>query len=182
MKTPAVALAVILLSLVFSQTSSATANPPGCDSGRSKALTCLANFYGSVYVNGFGSAFIPCLNNGKGENVVFSDVEETTLFYTVTAGARNGWFMSVGGGMHGKGQTTGINYTARGSTQDSFANWVPYNPDGSMNGDGEFTYTDNYYINSTSPVTNHIWHRTTRFTISNNGNTLTLQPVEVVCY
>jgi hypothetical protein len=44
------------------------------------------------------------------------------------------------------------------------------------------TYTDNYYINSPSPVTNHIWHRTTRFTISNNGNNLTLQPDEVVCY
>ena len=37
--------------------------------------------------------------------------------------------MSVSGGMHGKGQTTGINYTARGNTDDSLRNWVPYNAD-----------------------------------------------------
>ena len=84
MKTSAAALAVILSSLVFSQTSSATANPPGCDSGRSHATSCLATYYGTVYVNGFGSAFIPCLNGAKGENVVFSDVEETIFSYTVT--------------------------------------------------------------------------------------------------
>jgi hypothetical protein len=184
MKISGVALAVILSSLVFSQTSSATANPPGCDSGRSHATSCLATYYGTVYVNGFGSAFIPCLNGGKGENVVFSDVEETIFSYTVTDGKRNGYFMSVGGGMHGKGQTTGINYTARGSTQDSFANWVPTNPDGTQDGEGQFIYTDNYYVNSTSPVTNHIWHRTQRFEETKNGNVYTLytHPDEVVCY
>jgi hypothetical protein len=183
MKTSAVALAVILSSLVFSQTSSATSTPPGCENGRSQAQTCTATFYGPVYVNGFGSAFIPCLNNGKGENVVFSDTESTILYYTVTSGKRNGFFMSVGGGMHGKGQTTGINYTARGSTQQSFADWVPFNLDGSFDGEGQFTYTDNYYVNSTSPVTNHIWHRTQRFEETKNGDVYTLytHPDEVVC-
>jgi hypothetical protein len=109
------------------------------------------------------------------------DTEATILFYKVTAGKRNGFFMSVGGGMHGKGQTTGINYTARGSTQQSFADWVPFNPDGSFNGDGEFTYTDNYYINSTAPVTNHIWHRTVRFSETNGGMNGSQEPDEVVC-
>jgi hypothetical protein len=180
MKTSAVALAVILSSLVFSQTSSATANPPGCDSFRSKATSCIATYWSPVSV----TAFIPCLNHGTGENVTFNDTQTTIFYYTLTNGKRNGFLMHVGGAMTGTGQKTGIYYRARGSTQNSIANWVPANPDGSMNGDGDFSYTDNYYVNSTSPgpVTNHIWHRTQRFTITNNGNNLTLQSDEGVCY
>jgi hypothetical protein len=179
-KTSAVALAVILSSLVFSQTSSATANPPGCDSFRSKATSCTTTYWSAVSV----TAFIPCLNHGKGENVTFNDTQTIIFYYTLTNGKRNGFLMHVGGtSLTGRGQTTGIHYTALGSTQDSIANWVPANPDGSMNGDGDFSYTDNYYVNSTSPgpVTNQIWHRTQRFTISNNGITETVQPDEVVC-
>jgi hypothetical protein len=118
MKVAIAAIAILMSSIVLSQTSSATSDPPGCENGRSTALTRTATFYGQVFVNGFGSSFIPCLNHGKGENVVFSDTESTILFYKVTSGKRNGFFMSVGGGMHGKGQTTGINYTARGSTHN----------------------------------------------------------------
>jgi hypothetical protein len=181
MKSAFAALVVLLSSLVFTQISSASSNPPGCENGRSTAQTCTATFYGQVSVPGFGSSFIPCLNGGKGENVIFTDTESTLFYYKVTAGKRNGFLMSVGGGMHGKGQTTGINYTARDSTQNSFANWIPFNPDGSANGDGEFTYTDNYYINSTYPVTNHIWHRTVRFSVTNNGVNGTQEPDQVVC-
>jgi hypothetical protein len=175
MKASAVALAVILSTLA----AAANANPPGCDSGWSQAQSCTTTYYQTVYV----TAFIPCLNGGRGENVTFSDVETTLYWYTVTAGKRNGFIMSVGGGMHGKGQITGINYTARGSTDDSLLNWAPYNPDGSFDGEGQFVYTDDYYINSTSPVTNHIWHRTQRFEEFKNGNVYTanFHPDEVVC-
>jgi hypothetical protein len=136
-----------------------------------------------VYVNGFGSAFIPCLNHGKGENVVFIAVETTVFQYAVTDGKRNGYIMSVGGGMHGKGETTGINYTALGSTDDVLLNWVPFNADGSFDGEGQFTYTDNYYIHATSPVVNIIWHRVQRFEETKVGDVYTLytHPDEVFC-
>lgn len=163
-----VALALILSSLALSQSSLAQTSKP-----------VLQNFYQPVYV----TAFIPCINGGKGENVTFSDTETELFWYSVTGGKRNGFFMSVGGGMHGKGETSGVNYTARGSTQQSFAHWVPFNPDGSLDGEGQFTYTDNYYVNSTTPVTNHIWHRTQRFEKTKAGGVYTLftHPDEVVC-
>jgi hypothetical protein len=169
--------AAIALVIMSSLAASATSNPPGCDLGTSKAKTCTANLYGLVSV----AAFIPCINNGKGENVAFSNPQTTIFHYTVTNGARNGFLMFVGGGLTGKGQTTGIQYNARGSEQLDFADWVPFNPDGSANGDGEFTYNDNYYIYSTSPVVNVIWHRTQHFTLTNNSMNLSLQPDEVVC-
>ena len=85
--------------------------------------------------------------------------------------------------MHGTGQTTGIHYTAQGSTQDGFTDWIPFNPDGSANGDGVFSYSDNYYITSGHGAREIkvIWHRTQRFTLSNNGNNLTEQPTVTVC-
>jgi hypothetical protein len=177
MKTAIAVFAAVILS---SLAASASTNPPGCDLGTSKATTCLARYWAPVSV----TAFLPCLNQGRGENVTFTDTESTIFYYTVTNGKRNGFFMHVGGGpMFGKGQTTGIQYGAHGSTQNSLADWIPFNPDGSANGDGEFTYTDNYAVYSigTSPVQNHVWHRTRRFIFTNNSNNLQLQPDEVVC-
>lgn len=164
MKTSLLALAVLLSSLVSAQTSKPV----------------IQTFYQPTYV----TAFIPCLNHGKGENVTFSDTLTTVFWYTVTAGKRNGFIMFAStGGMHGKGQTTGISYTAHGSTQNGFANWVPTNPDGTTDGEGQFTYTDNYHISSSSPPDNHVWHRTQRFSVTKTGNVYTSQdqPDEVMC-
>lgn len=178
MKVLILAVFVVLLSTL---TASASSNPPGCENGRSQATHCIANFYGPVSVNGFGPAFIPCLNGGKGENVVFTSTQTTILYYTVTNGKRTGFFMTVGGGLTGTGQTTGIQYSARGSSQQSFANWMPFNADGSIDGEGQFSYTDNYYISA--PGVNHIWHRTQRFENIKTGDVYTSHddPVEVVC-
>lgn len=131
------------------------------------------------------TAFFPCLNSGRGENVTFSATEGAILYYTLTNGKETGFFMFTGGGLAGKGETTGIQYQAKGSTQWSFANFIPYNPDGSYNGEGQFVYTDNYYVYSHTPGVNlnFIWHRTQKFEdVRTNGtNQLFTHPDEVVC-
>jgi len=76
MRTSMVALALILSSLALSQSSLAQTSKP-----------VLQNFYQPVYV----TAFIPCINGGKGENVTFSDTETELFWYSVTGGKRNGW-------------------------------------------------------------------------------------------
>jgi hypothetical protein len=177
MKSAFAVLAIVLSSLVFPQAASAGSNPPGCDNGRSQAQSCIATYYQPFSV----VAFIPCLNQGKGENVTFSGPETTMFVYTVTSGKRNGFITSVGGQLRGTGSVTGIKYTAQGSTNDALLDWVPANLDGSKNGDGEFTYTDNYYIHSDSPVTNQVWHRTQRFEEFNNGLNAKFHPDEVGC-
>jgi hypothetical protein len=88
------------------------------------------------------NVFVPCVNNGRGENVNFAASLGTIFYYVVTNGQENGFFMWVGT-LNGTGATTGIKYSATGSTQMSFNNFVPKNPDGSADGDGIFSYTDN---------------------------------------
>lgn len=183
MKATVVALAAVAV-LTLTLTASASSNPPGCDLGTSEAQSCTASHAETVYVNGFGSAFIPCLNHGQGENVVFSGTKQTLFFYTVTEGKRNGFSLFTGGalGLTGRGQTTGLRYRAWGTEDYAFENWVPYNPDGTFDGEGSFSITDDWHIRSSRGEI-HIWHRRVRFQDFKDGDVYTSQgqPDEVAC-
>jgi hypothetical protein len=48
---------------------------------------------------------------------------------------------------------TGIHYAAWGSDQYTFTDWVPFNPDGTTDGEGVFVITDNFHVDSIFPVT-----------------------------
>jgi hypothetical protein len=172
MKASAVALAVILASLVLAQTSAAQSSAP-----------IVKTFYG----NGQLAGFMPCLNHGKGEWVFLTTAKQSAILSeTITAGAQNGSYMWTptdphGAGLTGLGASTGILYTARGASQLRFTNWTPDAPGSVGVGDGQFVQDDDYYVSSSSPALNYIWHQTTRFEITDNGKTGINHPVETVC-
>lgn len=165
MKTSLIALAVILSSFGFSQSSLA------------QTTTTVTMQTATVVLQ------IPCLNrnNGGNETVTLTGVVRNVFTYNLANGKRNG-FTAWAGDFTGKGSATGHNYKAEGTTEETFTNWVPFNPDGTSDGDGSFVVTNIYHLRDLFYQDNGIlFHKVERFTISDDGLHATFLPAEVVC-
>lgn len=165
MKTSLIALAVILSSFAFSQSSLA------------QTTTTVSMQTVGVQIH------IPCVNAAKGGdtvNLVGNNIR-VVMNYTKANGTETG-ILTYAGTFTGKGGSTGHTYQAEGSVEHAFTNFVPFNSDGSPNGDGNFVYTyvlhltDQFYKDNGVLV-----HLVSRFVLTNDGNNATVQPDQVVC-
>jgi hypothetical protein len=151
MKSAAVALAVILSSLVAS------------------AQTSMSIQQVSIVTS------VPCANRGQGEIVTFTGTLKVLSYANSEAsGIHNGVFLSVGD-LVGKGQTTGRKYLANGSNEESFKNFV-FHPNG---GDGDFLFTIDLHV--TGKHENFLYHDAREFIVSNDGNNLEAIPEVTAC-
>lgn len=154
MKSALVALAVILSGLASAQTTVHYPVPT------------------SVVVNA------PCANGGKGQTMTLTANWETMYSTKTVNGKQNGFFLYAGKTLAGKGTQNNHWYYADGSVNEEFTGFNP------TTGDGTFVVTTSLQIVSTvgtQETERFLYHLKQQFTVSNNGNTLTTQPDELVC-
>lgn len=121
---------------------------------------------------------VPCAYFGRGQMMTLSANWETMFHTVVVNGKENGFFLKAGKTLSGVGATNGRHYYADGTINQDFTGFVP------ATGDGVYVITTNLQIVSTvgtQETERFIYHLKQRFTVSNNGNTFTSQPDEVVC-
>jgi len=117
-----------------------------------------------------------CLNHGRGEVVNLSGKVRVISYDVNVNGIRHG-FVLYAGQLTGKGQSTGINYTATGSHEASYKGV-------DVAGNGDYVFDDNFRLGSaytTNTVGGVTLHDKREFVLTNSGNTLTVLPEESVC-
>ena len=162
MKSLLLALAIVLSSLAFSQSSLAQTTTP----------TTIVSL-GTVEF----SPLVPCVNNGKGEIIDFNQAAHTAEQYTQTA-SLTGFFFSAAT-YAGVGETTHRKYSGVGTYEQIFINQQGSNDEAGVTGD--FTWA--YRLNISSSQ-DHVLFRDIREAIyaDINGNAkVTIVPEQILC-
>ncbi len=146
--------AVGLASLfVFGLTGVSMGNPPG-----THAIVSKSN---SVIHFDALNEFVPCANNGAGEDVVFEGDIHVLITSTVdSGGAARFRVHSQPQGLAGVGQYTGDKYQASGVTQETEV----FGQSGA-----EATFVNNFHLIGQGPGNNFTVHQLTHVTVNASG-------------
>jgi hypothetical protein len=111
--------------------------------------------------------FIPCANNGNGENVTLSGTLHETFHTTLNNNKFQLKVIDNPQGISGIGDVTGDKYQATGETEQQFG--------GSLNnGQYEGSYVNNFRIIGQGRGNNYLVHETFHVTVNANGTVTTL--------
>jgi hypothetical protein len=106
--------------------------------------------------------FVPCADNGVGENLNLSGPLHTLISFTINGNNVSGYFHFQPQGISGTGETTGAKYTATGVTQQSFKSSL-------QNGQANFTFVNNFRMIGQGPGNNFLVHETLHVTMAADG-------------
>jgi hypothetical protein len=106
--------------------------------------------------------FVPCADNGVGENLNLSGPLHTLISFTMNGNNVSGYFHFQPQGISGTGETTGAKYTATGVTQQSFKSSL-------QNGQANFTFVNNFRMIGQGPGNNFLIHETLHITMAADG-------------
>jgi hypothetical protein len=106
--------------------------------------------------------FVPCADNGVGENLNLSGPLHTLISFTMNGNNVSGYFHFQPQGISGTGETTGAKYTATGVTQQSFKSSL-------QNGQANFTFVNNFRMIGQGPGNNFLVHETLHVTMAADG-------------
>ena len=106
--------------------------------------------------------FVPCADNGLGENLNLSGPLHTLISFTMNGNNVSGYFHFQPQGISGTGETTGAKYTATGVTQQSFKSSL-------QNGQANFTFVNNFRMIGQGPGNNFLVHETLHITMAADG-------------
>ena len=106
--------------------------------------------------------FVPCADNGVGENLNLSGPLHTLISFTMNGNNVSGYFHFQPQGISGTGETTGAKYTATGVTQQSFKSSL-------QNGQANFTFVNNFRMIGQGPGNNFLVHETLHITMAADG-------------
>jgi hypothetical protein len=126
----------------------------------------------------------PCANHGKGLTLTFSGKVQQMFHEVLVNGTGHGGQFYVANKNMTASAPGGVIYYATGTHDGAVLNFTPFNPDHSLNSDGDYTYVDDFFV--------YAWHgsvfieqflvrHTQAFSVTNNGNNLSLGLDETVC-
>ncbi len=108
------------------------------------------------------TVFVPCANNGAGENVELTGQLHVLITFTINKNNVSGKVHFQPMGATGVGQTTGDKYQATGVTQDQFSGSL-------VNGKYEETFVNNFKIIGQGNNNNFLVHENFHITILQDG-------------
>jgi hypothetical protein len=106
--------------------------------------------------------FIPCANDGAGEEVLLEGRLHTLLTFTINGNNVSGKTHFQPQGLSGTGLTTGDKYQGVGVTQDHFKGSL-------QNGQFTTTFVNNFRMIGQGPGNNFSIHETFHLTVNANG-------------
>ena len=138
-------------------------------SNAANSFTSSAKFNVSIEV------FVPCANNGKGEDVILTGTVHETYHTTVNKNKFHMKIIDNPQGVSGIGAVTGIKYHGTGATQEEVDQTL-------INGQYEGTFVNNFRIIGKGAGNNYLVHETFHYTVNANGvMTSFLDNVSIVC-
>jgi hypothetical protein len=109
------------------------------------------------------TVFVPCANNGAGENVALSGPLHTLIISNTNDNTVSGKAHTQPQGISGEGLTTGSKYQGTGVTQAHFTESL-------QNGQANETFVNNFRIIGQGDGNNFLVHLLTHLTINANGD------------
>ena len=138
-------------------------------SNAANSFTSSAKFNVSIEV------FVPCANNGKGEDVILTGTVHETYHTTVNKNKFHMKIIDNPQGVSGIGAVTGIKYHGTGATQEEVDQTL-------INGQYEGTFVNNFRIIGQGAGNNYLVHETFHYTVNANGVMASfLDNVSIVC-
>jgi hypothetical protein len=116
----------------------------------------------SIPLTGF-TVFIPCANNGAGEDVILNGDLHVLITFTINGNNFSGKDHFQPQGLSGFGTVTGDKYQGTGVTQDQFKGSF-------QNGQSEQSFINNFRMIGQGPGNNFLVHENFHLTFNANGD------------
>ena len=121
------------------------------------------------------TVFVPCANNGAGENVTVSGTLHALTTFTINGNRVSGKEQFQPQGLVGYGATTGLKYQATGGTKNTFNSAF-------VNGQAVLNFVNNFKFSGQGPDNNFYVHEDAHITINADGTvTATQDNINVGC-
>lgn len=127
---------------------------------------------------------MPCANHGKGLTLTFKGNVQQMFHEALVNGTGDGGQFFVANKTMTATAPGGVIYYANGTHEGAVLNFTPFNPDHTPNSDGDYTYVDDFFVYAWKGsvfVEQFLVRHTQAFSVTNNGNNLSLGLDETVC-